>query len=127
MGIYGQSPGITTNRRCVTHKKYPYLLRALGINRPCMVWCSDIAYLPINQGHVYLVAIMDWHSKYVLRRNFQIPWTANSALGLSGKLWQLSSLIFTDQGCQFTREAFTGELENANVKISMVWKRKMYG
>ena len=121
MGIYGQSPGIMTSKRCVPHKKYPYLLRDIKIDRPCMAWCSDITYIPIKQGHVYLVAIMDWYSKYV------IAWELSNTLDsefcvrtLRKALAVAKPDIFnTDQGCQFTSESFIGELEKANVKISM--------
>ena len=121
MGIYGQAPGIMTNKQCTQHKKYPYLLSDIDISRPEMVWCSDITYLSINQGHMYLVAIMDWYSKYV------IAWELSNTLDsefcvrtLKKALTIAKPEIFnTDQGCQFTCDAFISELENANVKISM--------
>ena len=121
MGIYGQSPGIMTSRQCTKHKKYPYLLRDIDISRPEMVWCSDITYLPINQGHVYLVAIMDWYSKYVIA--WELSNTLDSEFCVRTLKKALASgnpeIFNTDQGCQFTCDAFISELENANVKISM--------
>jgi len=121
MGIYGQSPGIMTSRQCAKHKKYPYLLRDIDISRPEMVWCSDITYLPINQGHVYLVAIMDWYSKYVIA--WELSNTLDSEFCVRTLKKALASgnpeIFNTDQGCQFTCDAFISELEKANVKISM--------
>lgn len=121
MGIYGQSPGIMTSRQCARHKKYPYLLRGIDISRPEMVWCSDITYLPINQGHVYLVAIMDWYSKYVIA--WELSNTLDSEFCVRTLKKALASgnpeIFNTDQGCQFTCDAFISELEKANVKISM--------
>ena len=121
MGIYGQSPGIMTSRRCQANKKYPYLLRNLEVNRPCMAWCADITYLPIAQGHVYLVAIMDWYSRYVIA--WEMSNTLDSAFCLQALRKALDiekpDIFNTDQGCQFTSDAFIGELEKADVKISM--------
>ena len=121
MGIYGQAPGIMTSRQCAKHKKYPYLLRDVNISEPGMAWCADITYLPINQGHMYLVAIMDWYSKYA------IAWELSNTLDsefcvrtLKRALATAKPEIFnTDQGCQFTCNAFISELENANIRISM--------
>ncbi|MEI6056479.1 MAG: IS3 family transposase [Lentisphaerota bacterium] len=121
MGIYGQSPGIMTSRRCQKHKKYPYLLRDIDINRPCMAWCSDITYLPIAQGHVYLVAIMDWHSRYIIAWELSNTLDSEFCLQALRKSFAVGKpdIFNTDQGCQFTSEAFIGELEKANVRISM--------
>lgn len=121
MGIYGQSPGIMTSKRCAKHKKYPYLLRDLEINRPCMVWCSDITYLPIDQGHVYLVAIMDWYSKYVIAWELSNTLDSEFCIRTLRKALAVAKpdIFNTDQGCQFTSDVFLKELENADVKISM--------
>jgi putative transposase len=110
-----------TSRQCAKHKKYPYLLRDVNISEPGMAWCADITYLPINQGHMYLVAIMDWYSKYA------IAWELSNTLDsefcvrtLKRALATAKPEIFnTDQGCQFTCDAFISELENANIIISM--------
>ena len=66
MGIASIAPKPNTSKANTAHKKYPYLLRGLDINRPDQVWCSDITYLRIPGGFVYLTAIMDWHSRFVL-------------------------------------------------------------
>jgi putative transposase len=66
MGIHGLAPGIMTSRPHPEHAKYPYLLTGMAINRPNQVWCVDITYIPMRHGRMYLVAIMDWHSRRVL-------------------------------------------------------------
>jgi putative transposase len=104
------------------HKKYPYLLRELDINRPNQVWCADISYIPIKRGFMYLVAIMDWYSRKVLSwrlsntmdTQFCIE-ALNEALSIYGK----PDIFNTDQGVQFTSIDFTDVLKDHNIKISM--------
>ena len=103
------------------HKVYPYLLRGLEINRVNQVWATDITYIPMARGFLYLVAIMDWHSPYVL------AWRLSNTLevdfcvaALEEALSKGRPQIFnTDQGSQFTGEAFTGLLEQYAARISM--------
>jgi len=66
MGIRALYPGVKTTRPNKQHKVYPYRLRDLGINRINQIWCTDITYIPMRKGFLYLVAIMDWHSRKVL-------------------------------------------------------------
>lgn len=104
------------------HKIYPYLLRDLAITRPNQVWCADVSYIPMARGFLYLVAIMDWFSRYVLSWRLSVSLHADfcvdaleAALARHGK-----PLIFnTDQGSQFTSEAFTDVLRDARIDISM--------
>ena len=105
------------------HRKYPYLLRHLIIDRPNQVWCTDITYVPMPGGHAFLCAVMDWHSRKVLGwavsntmdTGFCLA-ALNGAIRSTGK----SPDIFnTDQGCQFTSAEWTGRLLELGIKISM--------
>ena len=104
------------------HKVYPYLLRGLSFERPDQVWCSDITYIPVHGGFLYLVAVMDWASRRVL------SWRLSNSLDASFCVEALAEaldrygkpdIFNTDQGSQFTSGDFTGLLEDAKVKISM--------
>ena len=103
------------------HRKFPYLLRGRAITKPDEVWAADITYIPMASGYMYLVAIIDWHSRYVL------AWRLSNSLEssfcvevLEAALSQRRPEIFnTDQGVQFTSRVFTGRLETAGVSISM--------
>ena len=103
------------------HKKYPYLLRRLVIDRPDQVWCSDITYIRMLHGFVYLMAVMDWYSRFIL--SWEISTTLDSDFCLTAleRALQLSrpDIFNTDQGAQFTSTEFTGRLEKENIKISM--------
>ena len=101
---------------------YPYLLRGLAIERPNHVWCADITYIPMNRGFLYLVAIMDWASRYVLAWRLSNTLDANfctdtldEALARHGK----PEIVNTDQGSQFTSFAFTGRLQASGIRVSM--------
>jgi len=104
------------------HKIYPYLLRDLAVVRPNQVWAADICYIPMARGFLYLVAIMDWYSRKVL------SWRLSNTLDTTFCVEALEEALHrygtpeifnTDQGAQFTSEAFTGKLNEANVRISM--------
>ena len=103
------------------HRLYPYLLRGVPITHADQVWSSDITYIRLQQGWVYLVAILDWYSRYVVA--WELSNTPDSAFCLSAlerALAQARPTIFnTDQGSQFTSLEFTGRLLAANVRISM--------
>ena len=113
-------------KRCLslgntTHKKYPYLLSGLLIDGPNHVWCSDITYIRLRGGFVYLVAVMDWHSRCVLSWDLSITLDTEFCLAaLERALLPARPRIFnTDQGSQFTSESFTSRLKEAEVRISM--------
>jgi len=122
MGINAIYPKKNLSISNKTHKKYPYLLRNMEITRPNQVWSTDITYIRLKRGFVYLTAIIDWYSRYVLSwristtldRRFCID-VLNEALAKHGK----PEIFNTDQGSQYTSEEFTGILKAANVKISM--------
>ncbi len=102
-------------------KKYPYILRNLEIDRPDQVWCADITYIRMLQGFVYLVAIMDWYSRYVLAWELSNTMDKQFCLdALERALGTSRPDIFnTDQGSQFTSGEFIGRLEADGIKISM--------
>jgi putative transposase len=111
-----------TSRAAPAHTVYPYLLRGLAIERVNQVWCCDITYIPMARGFVYLVAIMDWASRHVLAWRLSNTLDADfcvdaleEALGRFGA----PEIFNTDQGSQFTSQAFTGVLLAAGVAISM--------
>jgi putative transposase len=104
------------------HRIYPYLLRKLAITRPGHVWCADITYLPMRRGFLYLVAIMDWATRKVL------AWRVSNTMDVGFCVEALEEALArygkpeifnTDQGSQFTSDAFTGVLLAAEIKISM--------
>lgn len=106
-----------------THRKYPYLLRKLNIERPDQVWCSDITYVPMAHGNAYLCAVMDWHSRKVL--GWELSNTMDTGLCLRAlnqalaKTGRIPEIFNTDQGCQFTSEEWIARLTGLGIKISM--------
>ena len=122
MGIHALHPGARTTRPDRQHKIYPYLLRDLVVDRVNQVWCTDLTYIPMRKGFLYLVAVMDWHSRKVL------SWCLSNSLDAAPCIEALEDalaiygtpVIFnTDQGCQFTSEGFTDVLKAHGIKISM--------
>ncbi len=122
MGVEALYPKRSLSRPGEGHRIYPYLLKGLQISGPDQVWCSDITYVPMAYGFMYLVAVMDWWSRYVLAwelsnsldSEFCIrAWTRALAAGRSPLISN------TDQGCQFTSEEFLEAVESAGVDVSM--------
>ena len=115
-------PRKDTSQRCVEHPKYPYLLRNVEITAPDQVWCADITYIRLHRGFAYLVAVMDWFTRCVLAWELSNTLDAGFCVealerALSGG--RCPSIFNTDQGRQFTSEAFTGVLTEAGIAISM--------
>ncbi len=110
-----------TTRPATGHKIYPYLLRNVAITRPDQVWSSDITYVPLRHGFLYLVAVMDWYSRYVLAWRLSNTLEGTFCLeALDEALARRRPEIFnSDQGSQFTAQAFTARLESCGVRISM--------
>ena len=110
-----------TSLRALGHKVYPYLLGGMEITRPNQVWATDITYIPMARGFLYLVAIMDWYSRYVLSWRLSNTLDADFCLeDLEEALSKGKPEIFnTDQGSQFTGEAFIGLLKKHGIRISM--------
>lgn len=122
MGIAALGPKPRTSKPAPGHKIYPYLLRDLVIDRPNQVWATDITYIPMARGFLYLVAIIDWASRAVL------AWRLSNTMDVVFCLDALDEALAcfgrpeifnTDQGSQFTSTAFTGRLEAAAIRISM--------
>lgn len=122
MGIASIAPSPNTSMRNKKHPVYPYLLRDIRIDRPNQVWCTDITYIRLRGGFVYLVAIMDWYSRQVLSWEISNSMDSSfcvSALERAIRLHGKSEIFNTDQGAQFTSQAFTDVLKTHEIKISM--------
>ena len=121
MGIEAVYRRPNTSKPSPQHKVYPYLLRGLEINRVNQVWASDITYIPMARGFVYLVVIMDWYSRYVL--SWRLSNTLDAEFCVDALEEALSKgrpeIFNTDQGSQFTSDAFTGMLQEHDIQISM--------
>lgn len=122
MGIESLAPKPGTSKRHPGHPVYPYLLRGVDIDRPDQVWATDITYIPMARGYLYLIAIMDWATRKVL--SWRLSNTLDSrfcvdALKEALLRYGAPEIFNTDQGCQFTSEAFTSVLKTWGVKISM--------
>lgn len=122
MGLCGMHRKRNLSVANKAHKVFPYLLRDLPITRVNQVWSTDITYIPVQGGNAYLCAVIDWHSRYVLA--WELSNTLDAAFCVRAVQRAMTQhavpeIFNTDQGCQFTSEAFVGMLENAGVKISM--------
>jgi putative transposase len=122
MGLAAVYQRPNTSKPAACHKTYPYLLSGLSIERVNQVWCADITYIPMAKGFLYLVAIMDWHSRAVLAWRLSNTLGADfcveaveEALARQGK----PEIFNTDQGCQFTGTDFSNVLEDRGITISM--------
>ena len=106
-----------------SHRKYPYLLRDLKIDRANQVWCTDITYVPMPVGHAYLCAVMDWHTRKVLGWTVSNTMDTDLCLNALQKALSLTGtgpeIFNTDQGSQFTSEEWTGRLTELGIAISM--------
>lgn len=115
-------PRRSTSQVCPEHRKYPYLLRNMDVTEPDQVWCADITYIRLYRGFAYLVAVMDWFSRCVLAWELSNTLDASfcvAALGQALVSGRRPAIFNTDQGSQFTSEAFTGVLTKAGIAISM--------
>ena len=121
MGMEAIYPKKKLSEKNPEHKIYPYLLRDVEIKAPDQVWSTDITYIPIHGGFLYLTAVIDWFSRYVL--SWELSNTLDQVFcveALNEALRESKPEIFnTDQGSQFTSQAFTGRLEMEGVQISM--------
>ena len=122
MGIQSVAPKPGTSKPHPEHKIYPYLLRNMVIDHPDQVHCTDITYIRLSGGFVYLTAVMDWYSRFVLSWEVSVTMDADfcvSALERSLRLYGAPEIFNTDQGAQFTSRDFTGTLHDHGVRISM--------
>jgi putative transposase len=110
-----------TTKPATEHRRFPYLLKGLTISAPDQVWAADITFIPMARGFLYLVAIMDWYSRYVLSWRLSNTLDAGFCIEALGEALQNGPprICNTDQGGQFTSEAFTALLEHYGVGISM--------
>lgn len=122
MGLEAVYPKMNLSKRNQAHKVYPYLLRDVDITKVNQVWSTDITYIRLEQGFVYLVAIIDWHSRYILSWQVSISLESEfcvSALEEAIAKYGQPEIFNTDQGVQFTSQKFTCVLAQHNIKISM--------
>ncbi len=122
MGLEAIYPKENLSKRRHDHKIYPYLLKGLPIERPNQVWSTDITYIRLRSGFMYLTAVIDWYSRYVL--SWRLSNTLESrfcveALEEALENFCAPKIFNTDQGCQFTSETFLAPLLKRNIKISM--------
>jgi putative transposase len=110
------------------HKIYPYLLKGLKVTQPDHVWCADITYIRMVHGFVYLVVIMDWHSRYVLSWELSTTLDKRFCLEALARALQTSQpeIFNTDQGAQFTNPAFVDTLKNNDIRVSMDGRGRVY-
>lgn len=127
MGIYAVYPKPNLSRRCKQHKIYPYLLRNFAHRFPNHVWAVDITYIKMSHGHMYLTAIIDWYSRYI------VGWALSDTLDTAPVLDAVKSaiarhgapaIINSDQGAQFTSEEYTSYLKNMRIRQSMDGKAR---
>ncbi len=122
MGLKAICPGPHTSRRHPKHPVFPYLLRNLSVTRANQVWCSDVTFIPLAHGFVYLVAIMDWHTRRVL--SWRVSTTQDTSFCLEAleeavEKYGKPEIFNTDQGSQFTSAAWVNRLDKEGIKISM--------
>jgi len=122
MNLSAVAPGPQTSRRNPQHKIYPYLLRHRVIDQVNDVWCADVTYIPMAHGFLYLVAIMDWCSRRVL--SWRVSTTQDTSFCVAAleeaiERYGKPKIFNTDQGSQFTSEAWTGTLLDNGIEISM--------
>jgi len=122
MGLQAVIPGPHTSKPCRGHKIYPYLLRDLKVRRVNQVWATDITYVPMAKGFMYLMAVIDLHSRYVIHwsvsNTMDVDWCAQTLKAAIEK-GGTPEIFNTDQGSQFTSDKFTSILNENGIKISM--------
>ena len=128
MGLMAVYPKPHLSLNSLEHRRFPYLLRGLRIERPNQVWSSDITYIRLRSGFVYLVAILDWYSRYVLAWELSISLDGGFCLrALESALARQRPEIFnTDQGVQFTSLQFQAPLLAAQVRLSMDGRGRLF-
>jgi putative transposase len=122
LGIISTAPKPNTSKPSKQHKVYPYLLKGKVIDRPNQVWASDVTYVPLEKGFAYLVVILDWASRKVLSWRLSNTLEADfcvRALAAAIEDYGCPKIFNTDQGSQYTSEAFTGVLKAHDIQISM--------
>jgi len=129
LGLKSLSPGPQTSTAHPEHKKYPYLLRGVAVERPNQVWSSDITYVRLRRGFVYLAVIMDWFSRYILDWEISTSLDADFCISLLKRVLErnLRCEIFnTDQGVQYTSRGFVDLVETNGIRLSMNGKGRCH-
>jgi putative transposase len=128
MGLEAIYPKKKLSKAHPDHKKYPYLLRDVVIDHSDQVWSVDITYIRMQHGFVYLCAIMDWYSRYVLAWDISISMDAAFCTRTLEKAMKISKpeIFNSDQGSQFTSADFTGILEREGIRISMDGRGRVF-
>ena len=129
MGLQGMAPGPNTSRAHPQHPVYPYLLRGLEITRPNQVWSTDITYIRLPHGFVYLVAVIDWYSRKVLSWRISNSMDASfcvDCLEEALRNYTQPEIFNSDQGSQFTSADLTGVLKREEIKISMDGRGRVF-
>ena len=122
MALHSLAPGPKTSRKHPAHPIDPYLLRDRRIDAPNQVWCADVTYVPLAHGFVYLVAIMDWHTRHVLSWQLSITQDTSfclEALETALQRYGKPTIFNTDQGSQFPSRDWTDKLKASGIQISM--------
>jgi putative transposase len=128
MGLETIYPKKNLSQRNLAHPIFPYLLKGLDINRANQVWCSDLTYIRLKHGFVYLVAIMDWFSRYVLGWKLSISLEADFCIEILNTvlLGAKCNIFNSDQGSQFTTPRFTNILLSHGIQVSMDGKGRVF-
>jgi putative transposase len=121
MGIQAITPGPHTSRRNPAHPVFPYLLKGVAIERKNQVWSTDITYIPMQRGFLFLVAVIDWWSRYVLSWELSSSMDSSFCIDALNKALQVAKpeIFNTDQGAQFTSQEFISVLQDNAIAISM--------
>ncbi len=121
MGLQAITPGPHTSKPAPGHKIYPYLLRNMDITHVNQVWSTDITYIPMKKGSLYLTAVMDWYSRYVLSWELSNTMHSSFCIEALGRAFEYGNpeIFNTDQGAQFSSKEFTDVLLGKHIKISM--------
>ena len=122
MGLASIAPRKRTSVPGVHHRIYPYLLRNIAITYPGQVWCSDITYIRLKRGFVYLTVVMDWYSRYVLSWEISVTMEESFCISTLERALRCNDhpeIFNTDQGAQYTGNGFTGVLKDHGIAISM--------
>jgi putative transposase len=128
MGLEAIYPKPRLSQPSAGHRIYPYLLRGVKVERPNQVWSTDITYVRLLHGFIYLVAILDWYSRYVLAWEISLSLEADFCLSALERALSLGQpeIFNSDQGVQFTSAAFTGKLLEREIRISMDGRGRVF-
>lgn len=128
MGLQAVYAKPRTSKPDREHRIYPYLLKGLKIDRPNQVWSADITYVPMRQGFMYLTAVMDWYSRYVIAFEVSNSMDVHFCLRCLDQALKFGTpeIFNTDQGAQFTSNAFTSALESIGIRVSMDGKGRAF-